>query len=690
MTSKPAPHITALLTAAVCMCVSHVALSITSSATEKPKSVTKTLNANKHRLHVAPPAPLLSAQGERLMQIEKVAGTNAKQAEALAAEFHQTPLEAFAHYQWLKSVVGDHNYSPAIAAYIQQFPDTSWANQLAQRWSEQLEARQDWLQLINYQDQFMQGSARCSVLGAQFATGFLDNHAWVAETSTRWLSEQKPSTSCAALYQKLESSQMLTESHWQSKLKQLYDSGRVDEATRKQAQLPERLKIYHQTMVSLLSGDLAANAQRLTEQAVFSHREQDAEAFMWVIQQYLKQNADHALALWSEGKSSFALSTSDQAKVEKQLYQQLAKQQPEQKLSWLAKIDASVHDETSLVPLLQQALRDSNWDMLIQLTNQLPTDLPQEAWTYWRAKALTQTNQSALAQPLWEKLATQRSYYGFMAADQLGKDYKLNTQQVTAEQLAQAHQSALGQRLQALYEVGLKDVAWREWVYARNTQKVSANAVPGYAQLAQSIGWHSFAVLALGKPEHWNYTTLRFATPYQDIVRPKAELHDISLAWVYGIIRRESAYAQDVKSSAGAMGLMQLMPKTAQALAPISHLKDIYQPELNVQLGTKLLGQLKKEFNGNLVLATASYNAGGFRVRQWLKQQPALPTDQWIELIPFKETRDYVKAVLEYMLVFERKGLTTRHTRLTDYLLPLNTQLAHTGKRCNPADEWCL
>jgi soluble lytic murein transglycosylase len=689
MTSKQASHITALITAVACLCVSPLALSSANTG-DKAKSATKPISTSKHRIHVAPPAPLLSAQGERLMQIEKIAGSNPKQAETMAAEFHQTPLEAFARYQWLKSVVNDHSYSAAIAAYIQQFSDTSWANQLAQRWAEQLEARQDWLQLISYQDQLTQGNARCSVLSAQFATGFLDNNAWLAETSARWLSEQKSSANCTAVYQKLESSQMLSDVLWQTKLKQLYDNGRIDEATRKQAQLPESLKIYHQTMLSLLSGDLATNAQRLIEQSVFAQREQDAEAFIWIIQQYLKQNAEQALALWNEGKSAFKLNETDQLKVEKQLYLQLAKLQPEQRLSWLAKIDASMHDESSLLPLLQQALKDSDWQQLVLLTQQLPTDMPQEAWTYWRAKALTQTNQAALAQPLWEKLAAQRSYYGFMAADQLGKDYKLNTQPVTAEQLALAHQSALGQRLQALYEVGLKDVAWREWVYARNNQKVSADAVPGYAQLAQSMGWHSFAVLALGKPEHWNYTTLRFATPYQDIVRPKADQHDISLAWAYGIMRRESAYAHDVKSSAGAMGLMQLMPKTAQALAPIQQLRDVYQPELNVHLGTKLLGQLKKEFNGNLVLATASYNAGGFRVRQWLKQQPALPTDQWIELIPFKETREYVKAVLEYMLVFERKGLVSQHTRLADYLVPLNTQLAQTEKKCNPADEWCL
>jgi len=690
MYPKQVSQIPALFVAVSTLTLSSLAIASTTSTDNPKTSTSKSVNTNKHRVHIAPPKPLLSAQGEKLISIEKIASSNPKQAENLAAEFRQTPLEAFARYQWLKTVVTDPNYASAVAAYLQQFPDTGWANQLAQPWAEKLASRQDWLSLISYEDQLTQGNARCSVLSAQFSTGFLDNNAWLAETANRWLSEQKPSNSCTLLYQQLESSQMLSALQWQLKLKQLYETGRLEEASRKQAHLPDALKNDHQKILSLLTGDLPSNAKRLIETSVLTQRDQDAEAFMWVIKLYLKQNAEQALTLWNQGKSSFPLTSANQASIEKQLYLQLAKQQPEQKLTWLAKIDGSVHDENSLVPLLQQALRDSDWDNLIQLTDSLPSEMPQEAWVYWRAKALIQTQQEALAQPLWEKLAAQRSYYGFMAADYLGKEYQLNTQQVTADQFAQAYQSASGQRLQALYEVGLKDIAWREWLYARNHHKVTAEAVPGYAQLAQSIGWHSFAVLALGKPEHWNYTTLRFATPYQDIVSAKAEQHDVSLAWAYGIMRRESAYAHDVKSSAGAMGLMQLMPKTAQSLAPIQQLKDVYQPELNVHLGTKLLGQLKKEFNGNLVLATASYNAGGFRVKQWLKQQPNLPTDQWIELIPFKETRDYVKAVLEYMLVFERKGLSSQPTRLADYLLPLNTQLANAGTQCNPATDWCL
>jgi len=672
------------------LCLWVITLPLQASASnDKSKSPSQSGTTNQQRIQVAPPSALLTAQGDRLMQIEKLALTNPKQASLLANEFNQSPLEAFAHFQWLKAVVADTQYAPSIVSYIQQFSDTSWANQLTQRWSEQLELRQDWLQLISYQDQLTQGNARCAVLSAQLATGFLENNAWLAESAQLWLADTKISPSCAQLYQRLENSQLLTESHWKAKLKQLYTAGRFEEVNRKQPLMPESIKHYSQQVSKMLSGDPLHNGRQLIEQSARGS-ESNTDLLSVLIRNSIKQNPNQALVLWKEAKGVVKFPTEERHKIERLVYAQLAKSEPDQRLQWLVQIDASAHDESTLLPLLHEALRSSDWELLIKLTQDLPSDLSQDTWTYWRARAFMQTNQAELAQPLWDKLASQRSYYGFMAADQLGKDYKLNSQQVTADQLVNAHQSVLGKRLQALYEVGLKDVAWREWLYARNSQKVSNDAVPGYAQLAQSLGWHSFAVLALGKPEHWNYTHLRFAMPYQDLLRPNAEQHNISLAWAYGIMRRESAYAHDVKSTAGAMGLMQLMPKTAQALAPIQQLKDVYQPELNVKLGTKLLGQLKREFNGNLVLATASYNAGGFRVKQWIKRQPDLPTDQWIELIPFKETRDYVKAVMEFMLVFERKGLSQTPSRLADYLQPINTQLATTGKQCNPDIEWCL
>jgi soluble lytic murein transglycosylase len=121
------------------------------------------------------------------------------------------------------------------------------------------------------------------------------------------------------------------------------------------------------------------------------------------------------------------------------------------------------------------------------------------------------------------------------------------------------------------------------------------------------------------------------------------------------------------------------MPKTSKMVAnalgtSIKHKQEIYQPERNVQLGTKHLSQLINGFDQHYVLATAAYNAGGGRVKQWLKRYPNLATDQWIELIAFKETRDYVKAVMEYWVVFERLG-NLPPTQLAQYIVPLPKQV---------------
>ncbi|WP_237738537.1 lytic transglycosylase domain-containing protein [Idiomarina xiamenensis] len=123
--------------------------------------------------------------------------------------------------------------------------------------------------------------------------------------------------------------------------------------------------------------------------------------------------------------------------------------------------------------------------------------------------------------------------------------------------------------------------------------------------------------------------------------------------WALAITRRESAFRNDAYSSAGARGLMQILPSTAKYLhkKSVSRL-ELHNPSLNTRLGTAYLGDLKARMNGNWVLATASYNAGYYRVRDWLPDQP-MPLDIWIELVPYHETRDYLKAVLAYQQIYQ-------------------------------------
>lgn len=132
----------------------------------------------------------------------------------------------------------------------------------------------------------------------------------------------------------------------------------------------------------------------------------------------------------------------------------------------------------------------------------------------------------------------------------------------------------------------------------------------------------------------------------------------------------------DANSSVGARGLMQLMPDTAKHLTRRKKISTKYllDSKNNINLGTKYLKDLLDRHKGNQVLATAAYNAGPYRVKKWLKSANELPADIWIETIPFRETREYVKSVLAYQEIYQHK--VGEQSSLFDQLHSLNiTQL---------------
>ncbi len=130
---------------------------------------------------------------------------------------------------------------------------------------------------------------------------------------------------------------------------------------------------------------------------------------------------------------------------------------------------------------------------------------------------------------------------------------------------------------------------------------------------------------------------------------------------------------RDVRSGAGAVGLMQLMPATGREVAreirlPYAGVQTLTQPESNIRLGTSYLGSMAQRFDGNAVLATAAYNAGPHRVDRWLPHSGSIDARVWIENIPFNETRKYVKRVLSAQAIFHWR-MTGKLRRLSDELL---------------------
>jgi soluble lytic murein transglycosylase len=145
--------------------------------------------------------------------------------------------------------------------------------------------------------------------------------------------------------------------------------------------------------------------------------------------------------------------------------------------------------------------------------------------------------------------------------------------------------------------------------------------------------------------------------PYQETFNHYALVQKVPSTELMAIARRESAFFPAARSPVGARGLMQLMPATGKQVARslgTSHQKsDLYQVDHNVLLGSAYYKQLLERYSGNRVFAIAAYNAGPHRVDQWRnKAGKTVPLEIWVATIPFKETRNYVQAVLSYNVVF--------------------------------------
>ena len=330
------------------------------------------------------------------------------------------------------------------------------------------------------------------------------------------------------------------------------------------------------------------------------------------------------------------------------------------------------------------SLRNLEWNrLLLDMAAMSPELREAEEWRYWRAVALQRSGQILAAQAAFQELSQERSYYGFLAADELGQDYALDHSQLLADEDAIAAIEARPDivRARELFLVGQDSRGRSEWDAV--VRSFSDEDRLQAAILANRWGWHSRAISIAASLGEYNDLSIRYPLPYQQLFEQSSSDASISPTWAYGIARSESLFMPDVRSKAGAIGLMQLMPATGREVAkgirlPYAGLNTLTNPESNIRLGTSYLGQMAERFGGNPVLATAAYNAGPHRVDRWLPDSGTIDARVWIENIPFNETRKYVKRVLSAQAIFHWR-MTGQLRRLSDELFLVTA--AHEPRR---------
>jgi peptidoglycan lytic transglycosylase len=320
------------------------------------------------------------------------------------------------------------------------------------------------------------------------------------------------------------------------------------------------------------------------------------------------------------------------------------------------------------------SLRDRAWSRMLDDVDRMSASVrDSDEWRYWRGMAMRRTGRREEGTALLQPLAHELGYYGFLAADELGLSYAFPDEAVRPDEATIARLTELPElaRARELFFVGQDGRGRSEWDAVvspmKSTDKLQA------AILAQRWGWHSRAIFAAAGAGGHDDLALRYPLAFPGIFEQNAKDANIPPTWAYGVARSESLFMRDVRSRAGAIGLMQLMPATGREVAreinlPYSGLTTLTDPQSNVRLGTAYLARMAERYGGNRVLATAAYNAGPKRVDGWLPASGSMDARIWIENIPFEETRQYVRRVLEAETIFHFRMTGEMH-RLSDDML---------------------
>lgn len=353
-------------------------------------------------------------------------------------------------------------------------------------------------------------------------------------------------------------------------------------------------------------------------------------------------------------------------------------------LGWLESLPAAAVDDQVRLWRAKLALAKQDWSRLELNIEALPAhERTDPEWRYWYAYALDKLGRREEALAGMRVLAEERHYYGFLAADALGQAYRMNAEPLDfdGDALERLAQLPALQRARELHAVGHAVAARREWDAAvaglARTEQAKA------AVLAAHWGWYDRAIVTANWAGLENALHLRFPTAFRDQVEHYSHKHRLDPSLTFALLRKESAFRPDAVSSAGAMGLMQVMPQTGRQMARLqdSRLRSsraLLDPETNLDLGGAYLRTVLDRFDGNVILAAAAYNAGPRRVDEWLSRYADLPPEIWIETISFRETRDYVKSILAFRAVFDWQ-LRRESRPLTGLLQPIS-QAAGCGE----------
>lgn len=576
-------------------------------------------------------------------------------------------LRPYLEYEYLKDRL---DTSPAaVERFLEENEDTPLADMLRRKWLRLLAERGDWARFTGAYRAFDDDiELRCIRLGHALRASE-DKTAAMAAVGRLWLNGSRLPAACEDLFGDWRKAGYLTNEAAWARIRLAMEKRNLTLASQLGAFVEE--KVWVDRWIAMHK-DPARELRRdyPTEQPLAR------EVLRHGVIRLANNDPVVAYNEWRRLRSLGGFTDEDERYVMRNIGVLAAQDHLPQAVKWLGELDASASDENVRQWRVRAAIRAGAWDAVQRFSSQMPEREQQDsAWRYWKARALEKLGLEAKAQELFSSLAVERSYYGFLAADRLGLPYYM--QHVSLDATKDEVSAMLARRgiqmAQELHALGDITSARRQWEYT--TRRMSNRELQVAAVVAASWGWHDRAILTVAKTDHLDDLELRFPVLYREMVEVNANENKLDPGWVYGVMRQESAFTPDARSQAGALGLMQLMPQTGRLTGRALKLRIksddmILRVENNLRLGTHYLRTVLDQTRGHQAVATASYNAGPNRAREWLPAQDGVDADVWVETIPFNETRNYVKNVMGFTTIYDhRLGLTSN--RLQSRLPPV-------------------
>ena len=627
---------------------------------QPPQVAVKDPALNVYPVQAADPDAALSASDLAMKNALIDAERGTLSAEQKAALAHH-PLASWLEYAELRRALDTRTLSQG-SAFLQRHPKDAVGRTFSTFWLPTLSRRVQWNELARLADLNAKSDNERCLAAFALAMGGSKDTQWADALRPMYSKGQPFSETCMPVMQQLESRGLVDNAQRWQRIDSAIDGNEPNVIRETARGLPVEEAAIANAYASFMT----------TVQDTAMNWPKDARSRKVItagLVRLAKSSPETAEMTLPRYVEAFGLNDAERGKVLNEIAVQSAVSYEPEALRRLNAVPTIAYDERFNEVRVREAMARSDWRGARAAIRAMPAEQRDSArWYYFDARFSELIGDAVGARENYRKAAQKSEFHGYLAADRLQAPYAL-CEYAPVLPVASVRSNAGLQRAMALRRIGRKEWAAKEWAdaIAPMTREQRFAAI----EIAQKDGWFDRGVYGfnLKDPEEVRLYRLRFPIYHTETITREASKNALDPAWVAAEIRAESLFDPTVKSPAGAIGLMQLMPATGMATAnrlgvPYASSQTLYDPDINITLGTAYLREMWNKY-GQLPYAIAAYNAGPGPVARWTSQRGSFDPDMWIETISYKETREYVPRVLAFSVLYDWR-MRGDALRLTD------------------------